>query len=69
MNAFRVNGLETNHFHKLKPDKSHYFRPLKFHGDGECRQHGHDGDKPWKYEGSPDTPWTKSAGTDPDATA
>lgn len=61
----KKNGTETTNFRKEKPDASHYFRPLKFHGDGECRQHGHDGEKEWKYAGSPDTPWEKSPTSDP----
>jgi NADH dehydrogenase (ubiquinone) Fe-S protein 4 len=63
----KANGMDCEHFVKAKPHKSHYFRPLKFHGDGECVQHGHDGLKPWKYEGSPETPWTKSKTTNPSA--
>ena len=65
--------METEWFHKVEPNASHYFRPLKFHGDGECVQHGHrvpgaaeDADHDWKREGSPGTAWTKKASTAPD---
>lgn len=70
----KQNGLETRHFHKPHPNASHYFRPLKFHGDGECIQHGHrvpgskeDADHAWKRKGSPGEAWTKKAATAPGA--
>lgn len=66
----KANGLETEWFHKVAPNDSHYFRPLKFHGDGECVQHGHDlaADHDWKREGSPGKAWAKDPSTDPATT-
>ena len=62
----KANGMDCDHFHKLKPHASHYFRPLQFHGAAECVQHGHDPTKAWKYEGSPGKAWAKGAATDPE---
>eukprot|EP00592_Proboscia_alata_P019480 CAMPEP_0194412508 /NCGR_PEP_ID=MMETSP0176-20130528/10992_1 /TAXON_ID=216777 /ORGANISM="Proboscia alata, Strain PI-D3" /LENGTH=108 /DNA_ID=CAMNT_0039215311 /DNA_START=8 /DNA_END=334 /DNA_ORIENTATION=- len=33
-------GMKCDHFYREKAGASHYFRPLKFHGDGVVRQHG-----------------------------
>lgn len=33
-------GVKCDHFYRTKAGASHYFRPLKFHGDGIVRQHG-----------------------------
>lgn len=33
-------GKETTHFENKEDGYSHYFRPLKFHGNGPVRQHG-----------------------------
>jgi NADH dehydrogenase (ubiquinone) Fe-S protein 4 len=38
----RVEGKATKHFDNPNDNKSHYFRPLTFHGEGPCRQHGPD---------------------------
>lgn len=43
-----ANKLKTKVYARPTKDKSHYFRPLKFHGDGEVPQHGKDPEKPWK---------------------
>lgn len=37
-------GPTTKYFQHDVPDASHYFRPLKYHGDGTVRQHGFDED-------------------------
>lgn len=34
------NGVATKHFANPHDNKSNYFRPLSFHGEGPCRQHG-----------------------------
>jgi len=36
----RSEGKNTQHFANPKGAMSNYFRPLKFHGDGQVRQHG-----------------------------
>eukprot|EP00614_Pseudopedinella_elastica_P001264 CAMPEP_0172605932 /NCGR_PEP_ID=MMETSP1068-20121228/26118_1 /TAXON_ID=35684 /ORGANISM="Pseudopedinella elastica, Strain CCMP716" /LENGTH=232 /DNA_ID=CAMNT_0013408475 /DNA_START=69 /DNA_END=767 /DNA_ORIENTATION=+ len=36
----KKEGAATKHFFNPEANKSNYFRPLKFHGDGACRQHG-----------------------------
>mmetsp|Transcript_9538 Transcript_9538/g.24243 ORF Transcript_9538/g.24243 Transcript_9538/m.24243 type:complete len:304 (+) Transcript_9538:293-1204(+) len=36
----RTEGKNTAHFVNPKGAMSNYFRPLKFHGDGQVRQHG-----------------------------
>lgn len=41
-------GIKTTRFKFAKPHTSHYFRPLKYHGDSECRQHGLEPEAPWK---------------------
>ncbi|KAL7542365.1 hypothetical protein ACHAXR_012100 [Thalassiosira sp. AJA248-18] len=33
-------GHKCDHWHREASGASHYFRPLKFHGDGTVRQHG-----------------------------
>ena len=70
----KVNGTETKHFARPQKNASHYFRPLKFHGDGECVQHGHrvpgsaeDADHAWKRAGSPGEAWAKKPSTAPGA--
>ena len=70
----KVNGTETKHFARPRPNASHYFRPLKFHGDGECVQHGHrvpgsaeNADHAWKRAGSPGEAWAKKPSTAPGA--
>eukprot|EP00613_Pedinella_sp_CCMP2098_P005988 CAMPEP_0171611682 /NCGR_PEP_ID=MMETSP0990-20121206/10771_1 /TAXON_ID=483369 /ORGANISM="non described non described, Strain CCMP2098" /LENGTH=249 /DNA_ID=CAMNT_0012175291 /DNA_START=25 /DNA_END=774 /DNA_ORIENTATION=+ len=35
-------GKATKYFQNPKADDSHYFRPLNFHGEAPCRQHGSD---------------------------
>lgn len=37
-------GKRCDHWHRPAAGASHYFRPLKFHGDGTVRQHGPDRD-------------------------
>ena len=36
----RRERTKCDHWHRPKAGSSHYFRPLKYHGDGTCRQHG-----------------------------
>mmetsp|Transcript_31956 Transcript_31956/g.46566 ORF Transcript_31956/g.46566 Transcript_31956/m.46566 type:complete len:293 (+) Transcript_31956:162-1040(+) len=36
----RMDGKKCDHWHRSLSGASHYTRPLKFHGDGEVRQHG-----------------------------
>lgn len=36
----KVEGKDTKHFNNPKANRSNYFRPLTFHGEGPCRQHG-----------------------------
>merc|ERR1719240_54410 len=36
----REEGKTTQHFKNEKSHMSNYFRPHKFHGDGQVRQHG-----------------------------
>jgi len=36
----RMDGTKCDHWHRSSAGTSHYERPLKFHGDGEVRQHG-----------------------------
>lgn len=36
----KVEGMKCNHWYRESSGASHYFRPLKFHGDGVVRQHG-----------------------------
>eukprot|EP00631_Chrysoreinhardia_giraudii_P008538 CAMPEP_0197429326 /NCGR_PEP_ID=MMETSP1170-20131217/43561_1 /TAXON_ID=54406 /ORGANISM="Sarcinochrysis sp, Strain CCMP770" /LENGTH=242 /DNA_ID=CAMNT_0042957153 /DNA_START=12 /DNA_END=740 /DNA_ORIENTATION=- len=43
-----VNGMKTKLWDFQKPNSSHYFRPLTYHGDDESRQHGLDPHAPWK---------------------
>jgi hypothetical protein len=33
-------GAQCDHWKRMDAGVSHYFRPLKYHGDGEVRQHG-----------------------------
>jgi len=35
-------GSSCDHWHRVSAGTSHYFRPLKYHGDGVVRQHGLD---------------------------
>jgi len=44
----KVHGKKVTRFDFAKPNSSHYFRPLTYHGDAECRQHGLNPDIPWK---------------------
>uniref|UniRef100_A0A7S1D319 NADH dehydrogenase [ubiquinone] iron-sulfur protein 4, mitochondrial n=1 Tax=Cyclophora tenuis TaxID=216820 RepID=A0A7S1D319_CYCTE len=37
---------QCNHWERPKAGASHYFRPLKYHGEGEVSQHGPNGDAP-----------------------
>mmetsp|Transcript_28870 Transcript_28870/g.62757 ORF Transcript_28870/g.62757 Transcript_28870/m.62757 type:complete len:278 (+) Transcript_28870:52-885(+) len=36
----RRERTKCDYWHRPKAGASHYFRPLKYHGDGLCRQHG-----------------------------
>lgn len=36
----REEGKATDYFNNAKSGASHYFRPLKYHGDGTVKQHG-----------------------------
>uniref|UniRef100_A0A7S2S6L8 NADH dehydrogenase [ubiquinone] iron-sulfur protein 4, mitochondrial n=1 Tax=Eucampia antarctica TaxID=49252 RepID=A0A7S2S6L8_9STRA len=36
----RMERKKCDHWHRPAAGTSHYFRPLKFHGDGTVRQHG-----------------------------
>jgi len=47
----RVEKTSTRHFENPQSGMSNYFRPLKFHGDGQVRQHGPTGDAPIAGEG------------------
>lgn len=40
----KMQGSKCDHWFRNKSGASHYFRPLKFHGDGVVRQHGPNGD-------------------------
>eukprot|EP00591_Stephanopyxis_turris_P009130 CAMPEP_0195508872 /NCGR_PEP_ID=MMETSP0794_2-20130614/1968_1 /TAXON_ID=515487 /ORGANISM="Stephanopyxis turris, Strain CCMP 815" /LENGTH=267 /DNA_ID=CAMNT_0040635953 /DNA_START=99 /DNA_END=902 /DNA_ORIENTATION=+ len=46
--AYKVmaDGTKCDHWHRDKAGCSHYFRPLKYHGDGEVDQYGPNGDAP-----------------------
>ena len=37
------DGTACDHWHRTKAGTSHYFRPLKYHGDGTVVQHGPNG--------------------------
>jgi hypothetical protein len=39
-----AEGKSCAHWHRAASGASHYFRPLKFHGDGTVSQHGPNGD-------------------------
>lgn len=41
-------GTKTKRWKFKSPHSSHYFRPLTYHGDKECPQHGPKPDEPWK---------------------
>jgi hypothetical protein len=41
-NAVKREGTQCDHWHRSEAGCSHYFRPLKYHGDGTVRQHGED---------------------------
>ena len=34
------DGHKCDHWYRDQAGASHYFRPLKYHGDGTVRQHG-----------------------------
>ncbi|KAL7578811.1 hypothetical protein ACA910_016032 [Epithemia clementina (nom. ined.)] len=36
----KAEGVQCRHWERSKAGSSHYFRPLKYHGDGTVRQHG-----------------------------
>ena len=40
------DGKKCDHWHRPAAGASHYFRPLKYHGDGTVRQHGPNRDAP-----------------------
>lgn len=42
----KEEGHKCDHWHRPAAGASHYFRPLKFHGDGTVRQHGPDREAP-----------------------
>lgn len=46
--AFKVrkDNTKCDHWHRSAAGTSHYFRPLKYHGDGLVDQHGPNGDAP-----------------------
>lgn len=39
-NQVKREGQQCDHWHRTEAGCSHYFRPLKYHGDGTVRQHG-----------------------------
>lgn len=39
-NKVKREGTQCDHWHRTQAGCSHYFRPLKYHGDGTVRQHG-----------------------------
>jgi hypothetical protein len=39
-NKVKKEGKQCNHWERSDAGSSHYFRPLKYHGDGTVRQHG-----------------------------
>lgn len=47
-NETKALGLKVKIWDRPQANASHYFRPLTYHGDKECRQHGLQQDKPWK---------------------
>ena len=36
----KIEGKQCDHWKRVEAGTSHYFRPLKYHGDGTVRQHG-----------------------------
>lgn len=42
----RADSTKCDHWQRNAAGASHYFRPLKYHGDGEVPQHGLNGDTP-----------------------
>jgi len=48
-NELKALGKKSKIFTRPRANKSHYFRPLKYHGDDEVPQHGLNPDAPWKY--------------------
>lgn len=42
----RKENTKCDHWHRPEAGASHYFRPLKYHGDGLVRQHGPNGEAP-----------------------
>lgn len=51
--TLRSEGVHTKHFAQPTAHQSHYFRPLKFHGDGRSRQHGANQNAPIAPDASP----------------
>jgi len=47
-NEIKALGKKTKIFARPRANASHYFRPLKYHGDGECPQHGLNATENWK---------------------
>lgn len=47
-NEIKAINKKTKLFKFSKPYSSHYFRPLKYHGEAEVRQHGLNPYEPWK---------------------
>lgn len=45
--TLRDEGASTKYFDNAKDGRSNYFRPLKFHGDGDVSQHGPNPDLPY----------------------
>lgn len=39
----KMEGTSCDHWHRTKAGTSHYFRPLKYHGNGTVQQHGPNG--------------------------
>ena len=48
-NILKRDKLKQTIFKRPQANASHYFRPLKYHGDDEVPQHGLNPDQPWKY--------------------
>lgn len=40
----KIKGMKCDMWSRPKSGASHYFRPLKYHGDGTVKQHGPNGD-------------------------
>ena len=47
-NIIKTKGKKQKIFFRPKPNDSHYFRPLSYHGEKEVPQYGLNPDTPWK---------------------